>query len=324
MAIYYVHQKQSYKVQKNGGYIWSPTKTKAGTNNAGFTMMTKIRKGDFILHQDDKQCIKAISVAECDYQPMKQPEELKAVGDWVDDGYLVKATYHELTPPLNVVQFADWLSNYLKNNNVPSPFAKNGMGKQQYMCALDSAQAIFLLKEAIKTQTDQQTLQYLCDALAEIIDDDKETLDELVNNGNHPVFLEFKTWSYKPQPRIMKVSKGGRPVLKRNPYNAASALYKATYQCEYNDKDPTFLRQNGTPYTEAHHLIPVSGYRDFEDSVDVMENIVSLCCHCHKLLHYGRFEDKKPILEKLYNARIDALRACGLALTLQDLEEYYK
>ena len=33
-----------------------------------------------------------------------------------------------------------------------------------------------------------------------------------------------------------------------------------------------------------------------------MENIVSLCSHCHNLLHYGRIEDKKVILQKFYKA----------------------
>ena len=88
--------------------------------------------------------------------------------------------------------------------------------------------------------------------------------------------------------------------------------------------DRTFLRKNGNPYTEPHHLIPISKYRDFEYSVDVMENIVSLCSHCHNLLHYGRFEDKVPILEKLYKERKDALHTCGLDLTLEQLKSYYK
>ena len=35
-------------------------------------------------------------------------------------------------------------------------------------------------------------------------------------------------------------------------------------------------------YTEPHHLIPISQYRDFDNSVDVMENIVSLL-----LIYFG-------------------------------------
>ena len=241
---------------------------------------------------------------------------------------MVKATYHELTPPLNVVQFAGWLSNYLKNNNVPSPFTKDGTGKQQYMCGLDDTQAIFLLREAIKIQQNSTALQYLSNALAEIVDDmnseydqvEKEAIEELVGSGNAK-----PTYSAMPEPPIMMVSVNtGRPIPKRDPVRAANALANANYQCEYDPTHRTFLRKNGTPYTEPHHLIPISKYRDFAYNVDREQNIVSLCSHCHNLLHYGRFQDKQPMLQKLYNARISALRKCGLDLTLQDLEKYYK
>ena len=55
-----------------------------------------------------------------------------------------------------------------------------------------------------------------------------------------------------------------------------------------------------------------------------MENIVSLCSNCHNLLHYGRFTDKEPILEKLYKDRKEALKKVGLEITLEQLKEYYK
>ena len=116
----------------------------------------------------------------------------------------------------------------------------------------------------------------------------------------------------------------GRDIPKRELKRAADALEYAHYQCEFNRSDRTFLRKSGKAYTEPHHLIPISRYRDFEYSLDVMENIVSLCSHCHNLLHYGRFEDKAPVLEKLYSERIAALRTCGLDLTLDQLMSYYK
>ena len=55
-----------------------------------------------------------------------------------------------------------------------------------------------------------------------------------------------------------------------------------------------------------------------------MRDVVSLCSHCHNLLHYGRFEDKKPILEKLYNERKQALKECGIDITWEQLESYYR
>ena len=45
-----------------------------------------------------------------------------------------------------------------------------------------------------------------------------------------------------------------------------------------------------------------------------MENIVSLCSHCHNLLHYGKFEDKNLFLK---NYLMKALSAVGLDITLE-------
>ena len=62
---------------------------------------------------------------------------------------------------------------------------------------------------------------------------------------------------------------------------------------------------------------------DIDIYIDIMRDVVSLCGHCHNLLHYGRFEDKKPILEKLYNERKQALKECGIDITWEQLESYY-
>ena len=76
-------------------------------------------------------------------------------------------------------------------------------------------------------------------------------------------------------------------MLKRDVKIAADALKRAGYVCEVDPSDRIFIRKNGKGYTEPHHLIPISKYKDYNYSLDVMENIVSLCSHCHNLLHMG-------------------------------------
>ena len=42
-------------------------------------------------------------------------------------------------------------------------------------------------------------------------------------------------------------------------------------------------------------------------------------------MHYGRLEDKKPILKKLFNERQLALSQAGLKMdAVEDLMKYYK
>lgn len=145
-----------------------------------------------------------------------------------------------------------------------------------------------------------------------------ENIFDDADNGQRP------DWTgHKERQEMTTASGTDRAIPKRNLQRAADALIRANYKCEYDSNDRTFLRQNGKPYTEPHHLIPLRCHKEFEYSVDVMENIVSLCSHCHNLLHYGRMHEKEAILYKLFNERKDALSRCGLAITFEKLLSFY-
>ena len=110
--------------------------------------MTKIKKGDFILHNADGNLM-AISIATSNCYSSVQHSELKNAGtsiSWNDDGYRVDTEYHELSPALKVINFKTWLAEHYKKD---SAFTVNGTGKQQYMCHIDDDQAIFLIENAI-------------------------------------------------------------------------------------------------------------------------------------------------------------------------------
>lgn len=66
-------------------------------------------------------------------------------------------------------------------------------------------------------------------------------------------------------------------------------------------------------------------YQDnFECSLDVEANVVSLCVVCHKILHLGRIEDKVKIVSKLYYLRKNLLEVSGLEISLDELMDFYK
>lgn len=66
MAVYYVFQGETYDEERAGEYVWSPQLNKSGGKNVGYTMMTNIHKGDFILHNSNGKIV-SISVAKDDY-----------------------------------------------------------------------------------------------------------------------------------------------------------------------------------------------------------------------------------------------------------------
>ena len=75
---------------------------------------------------------------------------------------------------------------------------------------------------------------------------------------------------------------------------------------------------------EVHHLIPLEYQSDFTYKLDTRANLVPLCPLCHKQIHYGRMQEKKPILIQLYNERKEALKESGLDITLEQLIQYYE
>ena len=62
MSVFYVFQGETYREERTGGYVWSPQNNKSGGANAGYTTMTKIRQGDFILHNSNGKIV-SISIA---------------------------------------------------------------------------------------------------------------------------------------------------------------------------------------------------------------------------------------------------------------------
>lgn len=50
MRVFYVFQGKTYPIEKSEGVIRSPQKAKNQRNNTGFSLMTEVQKGDYILH----------------------------------------------------------------------------------------------------------------------------------------------------------------------------------------------------------------------------------------------------------------------------------
>ena len=59
----------------------------------------------------------------------------------------------------------------------------------------------------------------------------------------------------------------------------------------------------------------------FQVSLDVEENIVSLCSNCHNQIHYGKGAEQ--LIANLYELRQSALKSVGISVTLEDLLSFY-
>lgn len=113
-------------------------------------------------------------------------------------------------------------------------------------------------------------------------------------------------------------------VENRDAQVAKNAVAAASYLCEIDKDHPYFKsKKSKENYVEAHHLIPIHAIDDFEKSIDVEANVVSLCPNCHRKLHHAELAETAPLLEKLYYERKAFLETCGIKLNLELLLSYY-
>ena len=154
----------------------------------------------------------------------------------------------------------------------------------------------------------------------------KELNEEADNQLNKKLLKEKEpTEEYITKP-VEKASlkKGGEGGLyyPRDPKMAAIALRNAGHKCENNVAHECFIRRSsGMPYTEVHHLIPLAYHYKFEKSLDIPENIVSLCSNCHNEIHYGK--DADSLIKKLFEERKEKLHEAGIEITIEELLEMY-
>lgn len=151
-----------------------------------------------------------------------------------------------------------------------------------------------------------------------VVDETMQDVLECINlsvDDNRDIPL-VKTGIQMPKQGLIPL--GDRLIYPRNRAVAWTALVLANHHCEIDSEHPTFIsKRYATPYTEPHHLIPIAYADNFDVSLDVPENVISLCSNCHNEIHYGR--DNRNILRWLYENRKTQLESVGIIITFEDL-----
>ncbi len=146
----------------------------------------------------------------------------------------------------------------------------------------------------------------------------KESVNKAILDLNQQTDLIYEGAKEPHNP----IKREGVVVYPRDKNISIKALFKADFLCEIDKNHPSFIRKNGQNYTEPHHLIPMKYQKNFKTSLDIPENIVSLCSNCHNQIHYGK--DADYLIKILYEKRIDVLKNAQINITLKDLCKMYK
>lgn len=341
MAFYLVSQGDTFEQEMRHNYLW---KRKPITpKQEDRTFIHKIKKGDVFFHNNGKtRKIVAISFAKEDskmYHLNKFDEQMqKAYKDKdakTDDGYYVSVEIHDLTNSIELQQILDF------SLKVGGNLARvDGNKIIQYILPMNNEEVKYVIhlsneKGNVEKQIKKILFQLDSDEIDNFSTHENKEIEIMTGGLIFDKSVKCNKDYYITAPREIDlgIENTGevKNVPKRNPATAAEALSHADYKCEYDKDHHTFTRKNGKPYTEPHHLVPLSKNLDFPSpvtdnkyiSLDVPNNIASLCSHCHNLLHYGCMEEKEPVLAKLYKDRQKLLEDAGIKITFEELKMYY-
>lgn len=110
----------------------------------------------------------------------------------------------------------------------------------------------------------------------------------------------------------------------RDSNNAFMAIQNANFTCENDLNHKTFISvKTGNQFVEAHHLIPIEFQDRYQYSIDVPENIISLCPNCHRAFHSSTNEVKDILIAKFIGKRKPLLLKRGIGVEDEQLLKFY-
>jgi 5-methylcytosine-specific restriction enzyme A len=82
------------------------------------------------------------------------------------------------------------------------------------------------------------------------------------------------------------------------------ALNRAGGICEMCNKHAPFVKKDGSPFLEVHHIKRLADYGD-----DKIENVIGICPNCHREAHHGKRRDElaKSMLEKVMQNELELI-----------------
>lgn len=83
-------------------------------------------------------------------------------------------------------------------------------------------------------------------------------------------------------------------------------------------------KESGKNYLEIHHFIPKEFANDFDSPIEILDNYVALCPNCHRKIHLAADNERKHMINTLYNQRKEKLDQHGLHIDLSQLYDYYR
>lgn len=143
MRFWWVNQKQTYRHEVGGNYMWSPKRKANGHMNPYYEFMREVAPGDMVFSFADAH-IKAYGFATSYAYEAAKPEEFGSAGrNWEAIGWRVDVAFHEIGKPYRPADRMELLRPLLPDRY--SPLLRDGRGSQSiYLTALPKPLAVQL------------------------------------------------------------------------------------------------------------------------------------------------------------------------------------
>lgn len=144
MRYWWVNQKQTYRHEVPGGYLWSPKRKSNGHRNPFYDFMREVAPGDLIFSFAGG-AIRAIGAVRSHCYEAPKPLEFGRTGAyWENIGWRVDVTFNELEKPVAPRHHMQQIEPLLPNRY--APLQANGEGLQAvYLTALSGKLAGVLI-----------------------------------------------------------------------------------------------------------------------------------------------------------------------------------
>lgn len=143
MRYWWVNQKQTYRHEVPGGYLWSPKRKQNGHRNPFYEYMREVAPGDAVFSFADGR-VKAIGIIASHGYEAPKPREFGQVGAyWELIGWRVDVYFQELKHGVKPAKYMDTLAPLMPQRY--APLRVNGHGLQSvYLTLLPESFALAL------------------------------------------------------------------------------------------------------------------------------------------------------------------------------------
>lgn len=290
-----------------GKCVWAPTVKENGGDWPFWNKVGQVKKGDLILHLRGKNPnaeFTSISIAASDdYRTKRRPPHL---GQWKFSNEFFRADLEEYESFPNPIPLSSVFKN--KNENLRSYFTVNrgrSKGEKQnlfyviqsarlqylngaYLSDMDNDLASIILgpdfsgeeiprPTGISVATGQR-IHKIRSRVGQSEFSDVESKEFRTTVSKHKKWRSAKIPIGKKTPR--KITTSSTQYV-RDPQVVAFVEQRANGKCELCGKDAPFLRSDGSPFLEIHHIAPLS-----ENGPDTVHNAAALCPNCHRECHH--------------------------------------